>query len=529
MTRKGPLSHEQGSIFKKWTDRVPTCVVFPNTYYVGMSNLAVHILYRTLNTFPEVVCERAFFELGTPALSLESGRPLSSFEIIFLTLSFEMDFLNIPHLLERAGIPAMRKDRSGPDPIVVAGGPCVTADPEPMADFVDLFVMGDIESTIAPFIERYIDLRGRDREEVVEGLSSWAWVYNPAHLRMDYGEDGTVAGFEPPGYGVEILRARGRTLGRSAIITDDTEFAGTYLVEGTRGCPSRCPFCLTGSSRGFVSDPIEDLPEGVKDVGIMGGGVSFHPHLASLITRLQGQGIRVHLPSLRVDEVPLPVIELIKDDVKTLTFGIEAGTERLRRFIGKPLPDQEIYDRIEAIMGMKSFHLKLYFMIGLFGESHEDVERIVELARHVMHVMVKKGARRGSVGSITVHVSPFVPKPATPFQWLPMDAMESLKEKISLLKRGFGKAPNTHFTHESVKHSLLQAVLSRGDRRLTNVIMALSGGSSLTKVMRESALNLNFYATRERGRDEIFPWDFISTRQEKDRLYGRLQDALGKV
>jgi len=312
-------------------------------------------------------------------------------------------------------------------------------------------------------------------------------------------------------------------LASSAIISDRTEFSDMFLLEGTRGCPSRCPFCLTGNTNRFLSERREEVPEDVRDVGIIGGGVSFHPDLPGLIRRLRDRGHRVHLPSLRVDEVPLGVIDLIKEDVKTLTFGVEAGTERLRRLLGKPVTDRDLYERIEAIAGLKAFHLKLYFMIGVYSETWADVEGIVALAKHATHLMVKQGAKRGAVGAVTVHASPFVPKAATPFQWLPMAETKELKEKIALLRRGLSKVGNTYFTHESVKHSFLQAVLSRGDRRVQAVVASLAEeDQNLTRIMRESPINLNFYATRPRGKDEIFPWDFIEGLKSKKTLYAML-------
>ncbi len=263
-------------------------------------------------------------------------------------------------------------------------------------------------------------------------------------------------------------------------------------------------------------------------MGIIGGGVSFHPHLAEIIKRFKDTGINVHLPSLRLDEVPLEVIDLLKESIKTLTFGIEAGTEELRTRIGKPLGDKAIFERIEAIADLKSFNFKFYFMVGLPGEQRGDIEAIVELIKHVLHLLVKKGSPKGRIGSITVHASPFVPKAATPFQWLAMNDMKELKEKISLLKRDLGKVANTHFTHESIKYSFLQGVFARGDRRLKDVILKLSEGASLTTIMRESPINLNFYAARERSATETFPWDFIGKETEKQLLRKRLLGCLGR-
>jgi radical SAM superfamily enzyme YgiQ (UPF0313 family) len=514
--RRDLLASESGTIIKKWGSKTPVCVVFPNAYYTGMSNLAVHILYKTLNEYDDVVCERCFFEEGGTrpdeggeCLSIESGRPLSSFKLIFFSLSFELDYVNIPKILSLSSIETFSEKRTEGSPIVIAGGICVIANPEPIHSFIDLFLMGDIESTIPDFTDRYRENKGKSRKGIIESLSNFDWAYNPTELRVTYGEDGSIDSFIPEDFKAKIERYRGKALGTSAIITEKTEFSGMFLVEGTRGCPSRCPFCLLGNSYRFTCDSILPLKTEIKDIGIIGGGVSFHPHLTEIVRQMKQDGMHVHFPSLRLDEIPLSIIELMKDEVKTLTFGIEAGTERLRKVIGKPLTDEEIFDKLAAILEIKPFNLKLYFMIGIPGETAEDVDAIVEIVKHMKHLMVKSGAKKGFVGSITVHASPFVPKPATPFERSAMNDMPELKQKIGSLKRAFGKVDNTYFTHESIKYSFIQAVLARGDRRLTEIILRFAESENLTKVMNESAINLNFYALREREKKEILPWGFI--------------------
>jgi radical SAM superfamily enzyme YgiQ (UPF0313 family) len=521
LSRKELLSHEDGTVLKKWTSRVPVCVAFPNTYYVGMSNLALHLIYQTLNSRSDVVCERVFLDEHGPPLSVESGRPLEAFEIVFFTLSFEMDYPNIPRMLAGGAVQTEAAKRVGDAPLIVGGGICAMANPEPLSAFFDIFILGDVEACLPLFMERYIEERGKKKEAVMESLSGWKWTYRPSRLAVSYKDDGTIESLDPALYSVAIERHRGPKLAVSTILTGNTEFADMFLVEGARGCPSRCAFCLSGNICPFVFDRLDSLDVRSKDVGIIGGGISYHPRLAEIVRRLKGAALRVHLPSLRLDEVPLEVIDLLKDSVKTLTFGLEAATEKLRECLGKPLSDEEIFERIEAMADLKSFHFKFYFMIGLPGERREDVDAIVALIKHIFHLLVKKGSKKGRIGSITVHVSPFVPKPATPFQWLGMEDMRDAKDKISILKREFGKVANTYFTHESIKHSFLQGVFARGDRRLKDVILRFSQGESLAKIMKESPVNLNFYATRRRSRDEIFPWDFIGDRGEKERLYQR--------
>lgn len=529
MGAKRELSFERGTVFKKWSSKAPVCVLFPNTYFVGMSNLAVHLLYKGLNDLPDVVCERVFLEPDGKALSVESRKSLASFEIIFVTLSFEMDYSNLVRMLSDSSIELRAGARRKGGPIIVGGGVCAMANPEPLAGIFDLFIMGDVEATILPFMELYLSGRRRKRADLIDELSTPGWVYNPAHLAAAYNDDGTVASLEPSTFHVKSERYKGKHLGTSAILTSETEFANMFLVEGTRGCPSRCPFCLTGSCAPFTYDRSPHVPEGEKSVGIIGGGVSYHPVLGEMIREFRSRGIRVNLPSLRVDQVPLEVLELVKDEVRTLTFGVEAGTERLRRFIGKPLSDAQIYERIEAIATMKSFHFKLYFMIGLPGETREEVGEIVTMSKRIMHLMIKQGSKRGTVGSITIHASPFVPKASTPFQWLAMADMDTLKEKVNMLRKGLAKAANTYFTHESIKYSFLQGVFARGDRRIEDVILKLSAGEPLGKVQRESLLNLNFYATRERASDERFAWDFLTDDTEKARLRKQFTAAMAQL
>lgn len=526
LTRRELLSSEKGTIHKKWGGKIPVCVVFPNAYYIGMSNLSIQILYKTLNDTPEIVCERCFFDENAGIISLESGRALSSFRIVFFTISYELDYVNIVKILRSSNITLHATERGEDEPVIVAGGICVMSNPEPIRSFFDLFLMGDIEATVPDFMERYMALREKKRDDVLNELSAFPWVYNPKQLSVEYGDDGTIRTFTPASFSVTPRHYKGQHLGISAVIAEETEFSNMLLVEGTRGCPSQCPFCLLGNTYRFSYDSIIPLTARSDDVGIIGGGVSFHPSIVDIVKELKAAGKRVHFPSLRIDETPLSLIELMEDEIKTLTFGIEAGTEKLRRFIGKPLTDEALFAKMDSILAIKPFNLKLYFMIGLYGETLSDIEGIVNLVKHVKHIMVKRGAKRGFVGSITVHASPFVPKPSTPFQWLPMQDMGELKNKIGWLKRELGKADNTYFTHESLKYSFLQGVLSRGDRRLNDVIIRLARGENFSRIMKESPVNLNFYVLRERGRDEIFPWDFIAGKATKRKLHERYITSL---
>lgn len=527
--QKSLLSSETGTIVKNWRGRIAACIVFPNAYYVGMSSLATHMLYKRLNDLDHVVCERCFFGGDGEVLSLESARPLSRFDIVFFTLSFELDYVNIPRILMASSIHLRAEQRGNKEPLIVAGGICTMSNPEPLHDLFDLFILGDIEETLDCFMEAYIDVRPERRRKIIDELSRFDWVYNPRLLEVSYNEDGTVKNFLPREFQRTPARYHGKKLGASAVMCDETEFSRMFLIEGTRGCPSRCPFCLLGNLYHYSCDSIDPEVTAEEHLGILGGGVSFHPDIVGMVTRLKNAGKKIHLPSMRIDEIPVELIRLMNEDLKTLTFGIEAGSERLRRFLGKPFTNEEIYAKAEDILAIKPFNLKLYFMIGLFGEDMDDIDEITELTKKIGHIMVRIGAPKGFVGNITVHVSPFVPKPFTPFQWLPMDSMDSLKKKINRLQKTIGKLNNTYFTHESVKFSYLQGVFSRGDRRVDGIIHHLAAGGNLTTVTNESPINLNFYALRKRTEQEIFPWDFIVGNTAKDRLFKRLQTAMAML
>lgn len=517
---------ELGVILKNWKNRIPVCVVYPDSYYTGMSNLAVHLLYKTLNEIDWVVCERAFFSERGEILTVETKKRLKSFEILFFTISYELHYVNVIRILIGSGISLKSKDRGKDEPLVVGGGINVMANPEPLSQFFDLFILGDIEATIPQFMELYLELRKKSRESLLVEISSLPFVYNPKILSFSYDSKGRISSFSPPKFKVKAEFHKGESLSKSCLLTKETEFKDMYLIEGTRGCPSKCPFCLVGNTYDFVYDRnihSLTLPKGIKDVGLIGAGMSFHPMFKDIVQNFVLQGIGVHLPSLRVDKVDFEILESLKGKLRTITFGIEAASLPLRKALGKALEDEDLLFRIEKILDIGDFNFKLYFMIGLPGEDFKDVEAIVEMTKRIRHIVLRKKAKTGSLPRLTVHINPFVPKPMTPFQWVGMEDTSSLEIKLKWLKGKFSKIKNVIFTHESLKYSFLQASFARADRRISDFLVRVAQGEGIKKASTETHINLGFYAIRKREIDEILPWDFIDIGITKEMLLQRLK------
>lgn len=303
----------------------------------------------------------------------------------------------------------LASERKEGDPIVVAGGICVMANPEPVSKFIDLFILGDIEATVPLFMKKYLDTTGKNRHDVIQAMSRFKWVYNPVALDVTYASDGTIGDFKPHHHFITIENYGVKTLARLRSSQERQSLQTCSLLKVHGGVRHSADSVL-GNMYPFNYDRVERFHPDIEDIGIIGGGVSYHPRLVDIIKAMKKEGKHIHLPSLRVDETTTQLVELIQDEIKTLTFGIEAGSERLRKFIGKPLTDDEIYEKLETILVIKPFNLKLYFMIGLYGEDKKDLEDIISMVKHIHHIMVKTGAPKGIMGSITVHVSPFVPQ-----------------------------------------------------------------------------------------------------------------------
>lgn len=539
------LEREEGASRKDWGGRIPIALVYPNVYRVGMANLGFLTVYGLLNRNPDVVCERVFFpdaeekeeleRTGLRPFSLESQKPLDAFEIIAFSLSYENDYPNVAALLLLAGIPVERRRRVRDFPLLMAGGPASFLNPEPMAGIIDLFLLGEAEEVLDEILEAYRKSRGVEaREAFLREAPAVEGVYVPAMYEPSYGEDGTLASFEPRGGAPKKVKRRWvrdldafRTT--ATVSSPEAEFAGIHLVEVGRGCSRRCRFCATG----FIYGPTRyrslealspSLKEGIakgRRLGLVCASLGDYPERDALCDWLLEKGGKLSAPSLRLDTLSDSLLAALQaSGQKTVTLAPEAGSLRLRRVLHKGFDDEEILHAADRLAEHKIFGLRLYFMVGLPGEGGEDVEAIVDLTKRIRHRFLRAAKDTRRMGEITLSVNPFVPKPWSAFQWCGMAEQGVIKERMKKIRRSLQKEPNIHVTHGLAKWAYLQALFSRGDRRvLPFVLEGAAGDTNWKKVFRKTTLNPDFFVYRQRRRDELFPWDFIDQGVSKDLLY----------
>jgi radical SAM superfamily enzyme YgiQ (UPF0313 family) len=546
ISRRDLLAQERGTIDKPWGGRLSICLCFPNAYHVGMSNLGFQLLYRLLNSLPDVVCERAFLPEqrpdrvgGSPPLSLESGKPLVNFKIIAFSVPFENDFPHLLSILQLAKIPLKSLERNPRDPLVIAGGAAITLNPEPLAPFVDLFFIGEGEETLLDFVSLFRE-QGHDREGLLQESCRIQGIYCPALYEPRYDDEGRLGAFVPL---VEAAPSRVKRRwvkdpslipSYSAIITPLTEFKEMFLMELGRGCPRSCRFCATRAIyRPFrnrrLATLLQEADQGLRQghrIGLVGSALGDHPGFTELCASIQAKGGEIALSSLRADAITKERVGLLATSgLRQVTMAPEAGTERLRQVVAKGLADEQIFAAVEALASHNITNLKLYFIIGLPTETWEDCEGIVTLVKKIRHHMGKGGRR---VGEISVSIAPFVPKAWTPFQWHPFEEVKVLKKKLQSVKKGIARIPRTRLLHELPKWGYVQTLLSMGDRRVADILLqVIQGQGDWNAALKNSYINPAFWVYRQKPEDELFPWAFIDHGISKGELWKEYQEAIG--
>jgi radical SAM family uncharacterized protein len=539
---KAILEKERGAVQKPWGGRISICLLYPNSYHVGMSNLGFQTVYQRLNAEDDVVCERAFLpdpedlldyrRTQTPLLSLESQKPLSDFDLLAFSISFENDFLNILTLLDLARIPLERRLRGEKDPFIIAGGVAVFLNPEPLSDFFDLFVLGEAEEALGEFLEVYRHSR-KNRESLLKRLAGIEGIYLPAFYHVTYDGDGKIEAMAPEAGLPRKVKRRwiskiDQFPTQSNLFTPDTEFKKMALIEVNRGCPRGCRFCAAC----YVYHPFrnrslpmleslvgEALPKEGR-IGLAGTAISDYPHLISLCQNILALKGEISLASLRVDSITPSLIECLrKGGIQSAAIAPEAGTERLRRVLKKGYREEEILKAVRILVENGLSQIKSYFLIGLPSETDEEVKAILSLSKKIEHQVVSGSGNQKRRWKLILSVNSFVPKPATPFQWVPFEKVTELKRKLKLLRSGVRGDKKVEMIHDLPKWAYIQALLSRGDRRVGQILMAAHRHQgNWEKALRETSLNPDFFVYRSRDLDEVFPWDFIDHGIPKEKL-----------
>jgi len=529
------LAKEVGYVRKPHGGRLRVALAFPNTYFVGMSNLGFQTVYSLFNAEDGIVCERTFLPpksevevlraSGAGLVTLESQTPVREFDIFALSVSFEWDYTNVLTLLRLAGIPLRAADRTLHDPIVMIGGAVTFVNPEPLAPFADIIAAGEGEALIPPLVHTFRE--ATDRSDMLRRLVNERGFYVPAFYDVTYAADGTIEQFvtrdgtaAPPVVRKAALRATDAVdPPATRIFTPETEFGSRFLVEVVRGCANLCRFCWAGYNylpvRAFPKDRILELAKQARPhsnrVGLVSIALCDHPQIEEILTELVEMGYSISPASLRLDDLTPTILRLLRQSgERTITIAPETGSDRLRRVINKTMTNDEILAAADSIFSTGFENLKLYFMLGIPTETDDDLVAIRDLTQQLREIMLTHARPRGQVGRIVASVNPLVPKPATAYQWLPMEDDASIERKIKRMRSLTADIDNVYFNIKSERHSFYQALLSLGDRRVAPAIEAAErNGGNWRAAVKEAGIDADFYVFRDRSRDRVLPWDII--------------------
>jgi radical SAM superfamily enzyme YgiQ (UPF0313 family) len=529
------LSREVGYVRKPHADKLRIALAFPNTYFVGMSNLGFQTIYRLFNDQPDIVCERVFLPpkqqleslvaSGARLVTIESQTPVSDFDVFAFSVSFEWDYTNVLTLLRLAGLPLRAAERDPRHPLILVGGAVTFVNPEPLALFADVIAAGEGEALVPSLLQAV--QASSSRPELLRQLAGKRGFYIPSFYDVEYAADGSIARYVPrAGTGAPpvVTKAALKTTDAvdppsTTIFTPDTEFGSRFLIEVVRGCANLCRFCWAGYNylpvRPFPTDRILELAQRARAHSARAGLVSIalcdHPDIEHILRSLKAMGYSISPASLRLDDLTPTIVSLLKESgERTLTIAPETGSDRLRRVINKTVTNEEILDRAELIFSSGIENLKLYYMIGLPSETDEDLVAIRDLTLQMREIMMRHAKSRGRVGRIVGSVNPLVPKPGTTYQWMPMEQAAIIEQKMKRLRGLVSDIDNVYFNIKSERHSYYQALLSLGDRRVAPAIEAAErNGGQWRRAVEDAGVDGDFFIFRDRSHDAVLPWDII--------------------
>lgn len=537
------LKEESGYYVYPAGGRTRVALAYPNSYFVGMSNLGLHIIYSLLNQRRDTACERCFLpekkqqeeyiKYKAPLMTVETQSAVSSFDIMAFVMSFEMDYFNILRMLELGKIKPLAADRGEMDPLIIAGGPCATFNPEPMSRFIDAFVIGEGEAVMPAFMEVYNQARaaGKPKGELLAELAQIPGVYVPSCYDIHYSEDNPFAArVVPKGDApISIRRQWQENLdefpGETAIYTENTEF-NLHLVEIARGCGRHCRFCMAGycfrrprnRSLAAIEKMLLAAQKDGRRVGLMGAAISDYPEIDALCRTILGDGLSMSVASFRADSVTMELVEsLAQSGLKTLTMAPEAGSRRMRAVINKGIEEEHLVNAMSMGIAAGIRNFRLYIMIGLPGERPEDIQAIIDMAIRLKDFMEEKGAN----GRLTLSINPFIPKPFTPFQWAPMASLKYVQAALKEITGALKRRHNIEVIAESPRDAYVQAVLARGNRDTGQYLWEAyekGGGKAMKAVLKQHGLSMEDLVGQPVSPDEVLPWDMLDMGFDKEYL-----------
>jgi radical SAM superfamily enzyme YgiQ (UPF0313 family) len=506
-----------------------------------MSNLGFHAALRAFLERPGVSCERAFLDppLSAVGSSYETGTPLAEFDLLAFSVSFEADFLGLARTLDASGVPLWSSERGDDDPIVVMGGVCASLNPEPVAPFLDAVLVGDADSLVPPAVSALAASRGLGRPERLRRLAEVPGAYVPSLYAVERERGGAIAGFSAAAGAPLPVRPAldppGTRPASSVALSAGAHFERMFLVEASRGCSWDCRFCAAGHvyhPAGFrpaaaVLTAVEDALPRTRRVGLVSAALVDHPESKAILARLVDLGAEVNVSSLRIERVDDELAALLaRAGVRTVTLAPEAGREDLRAVLGKCVSDDDVMAAVASLARAGIETLRLYFMVGVPGERDEDVDAIAALVRRIRAEFT---AGRPGI-AVAVSASALVPKPRTPFQWIPMADERTIRRRITRLRRRLAAEKIYRFSSLGPREALREGALARGGRGMASAIERSALGRVPWKAaLRRSGVDVEAIVAREYGADEIFPWEIVQAGVRRERLLASLETSRSLV
>jgi radical SAM superfamily enzyme YgiQ (UPF0313 family) len=553
------LTAETGTVRKKWKGRIPVALLYPNTYPVAVSNLGFQLVYTLLNQMEGVVCERFVYpEQSQPFRSLESSRPLTDFPLVFGSISFEHDYPRLAAMLAAGGIAPFAADRlpvvAAGNPLVVLGGVGVFMNPEPLAAFADLMVIGEAEALLTPLLEALSGFGTTRRDILLHRISaSVPGCYAPAFYSFTYAGNGEVESVEVaaglPNRVTKVIAAHMEQASHSTLLSPEAEL-GMYMVELGRGCSRGCRFCAAGFiyrpprlwSTAAILRGLENRPERIQRIGLLGMEMVGSETIDAIAAYLKEHQCALSFSSLRADRITGQTLSLLAaSNLKSVAIAADGCSERLRTLINKGLGEDDLLDAAERLVTAGIFHLKLYVMIGLPTETNEDLDELIRLVDRLQARILPAGRARGRVSELTLSINCFVPKPWTPFQYCSFGGLDPalaaqedtatalavLKEKIRYLRRLLTGKANLRLKFDHPEQALQQAVYARADRRIGPALLDIGTGRlSFKQALQRHRINPWIYAIRPRHRLERLCWEVVDHGIRPGHLWEEWEKAL---